>query len=151
MSDAFDLDDKILKKFLKALSGKLPELEIGVLGDKNARKEEKSNASIGLKHEFGQDGMPIRSFLRVPLMDNLANYLENKGAFTPEVLREVVKESTIEPWINKIGVVGLEIIADAFASGGFGKWKPSNMKYKKNPQTLVETQQLRESIDMRVK
>ena len=50
-----------------------------------------------------------------------------------------------------MGAVGESIVQDAFSTGGFGKWKPSRMENKQTKQTLVETQQLRNSITSDVK
>lgn len=111
----------------------------------------RNNAEIGAKHEFGEDGMPQRSFLRVPLIDHLNKYIESSGLFSKQVLQQVIAERSIRAWVQNIGLVAETVIGEAFDSGGFGKWKPSNMKYKKVHQTLVETQQLRNSITSEVK
>jgi hypothetical protein len=50
-----------------------------------------------------------------------------------------------------IGETAEKIIQDGFTSCGFGKWKPSDMTHKKVAMTLVETQQLMESISSEVK
>lgn len=151
--DAIEFNTKKLDNFLKSLKGKLPVARVGILGDKSARngKHADTNSQIGYKHEFGADGMPIRSFLRIPITDNMQKYLEDSGAFTEDVLKKVVNSGTVFEWVQKIGIVGESIVADAFDTGGFGKWKPSIMTFKKNHQTLVETQQLRNSITSDVK
>lgn len=146
-NETIELNTKNLDKFLKALKGKLPVARVGILGDKNSRDGKiSSNAEIGLQHEFGSSKLPMRSFLRVPISDNLKRYLENSEAFSKEVLKKVIQESSLAEWVAKIGIIAETIVADAFDSGGFGKWKPSNMTNKQNHQTLVETQQLRNSI-----
>lgn len=142
--------DTGISDLIKAFGGKMPSIKIGILG-KNAREGGGTNSEIGLKHEFGKDGMPVRSFLRMPLIENLGKYLENAGAFNEEVLKEVIEQKSILTWMKKIGVTAERVVADGFDSGGFGKWKPSNMSFKKNKQTLVETQQLRNSITSEVK
>lgn len=148
----FTYKDKGLDAILKALKGPLPMARVGILGGGNSRSgKQSSNATIGAKHEFGEDGMPIRSFLRVPIIDNMQRYLEKSGAFTKDVLKQIVSEKSLTQWVKKLGIVGESIVADGFASGGFGKWKPSNMRFKQNKQTLVETQQLRNSITSEVK
>ena len=68
-----------------------------------------------------------------------------------EALERVIEEGSIQAWIEKVGIVGVETVLEAFATGGFGQCKPSNMDHKKNKQTLVETQQLRNSITSDVK
>lgn len=142
-----------LDKLLKALKAKLPVVKIGVLGNsgRSGSKKQPTNAQIGVWHEFGTKNLPQRSFLRVPLADNLAKELESSGALDESTFKEVIKEGTIIPWMKKVAVLAEGIVAEAFATGGFGKWKPSDMRHKKNHQTLVETQQLRDSITSEVK
>lgn len=140
-----------LDKLLKAIKGAQPMARVGILGDGDARRGDNSNATIGAKHEFGNDGMPQRSFLRMPITENLQAYIDRSGAFDKESLKKVIKSGSFFEWVKKLGVLAETIVSDAFDSGGFGKWKPSNMTYKKNHQTLVETQQLRNSITSEVK
>lgn len=138
---------KELNKLIKAFD-KIPVARVGVLGAKNARSGsgEKTNAEIGAKHEFGFSGMPIRSFLRVPVTDNLNKYLEKSDAFDEDTIERVIREGSIAKWIGLVAITAVSIVLDGFDTGGFGKWKPSIMARKKNKQTLVETTQLRDSI-----
>jgi hypothetical protein len=146
------INTKGLDQLIKALNGSIPHARVGILGDKNSRDgKANSNATVGAAHEFGTSSLPIRSFLRVPISENLQRYLEKAGAFTPEAFALVLKQKSLMPWMRKIAVLAESIVADAFDSGGFGKWTPSNMDYKKNHQTLVETQQLRNSVTSEVK
>lgn len=155
--DVVTIKDRGLRQLLAALSpSSIPNVKVGILGDKTARKAQEgsstvSNAEIGAKHEFGEDGMPMRSFLRMPITSQLQKFLEKSGAFTPEALAEVVKMGSLLPWMEKIGISAEAVVQEAFETGGFGFWQPSNMNFKKNHQTLVETKQLRESITSVVK
>ena len=166
MSDDTELNMKGLEQLLKGFKD-LPTVRVGILGDKSASRRDniaktgkkfkggdlsvQTNADIGLKHEFGKDGMPIRSFLRMPLTVGLQAALEQSKFFDENALKKVILAGNLNEWFAKIGIVAESVIMDAFDSGGFGKWKPSNMKYKHNQQTLVETQQLRNSITSEVK
>lgn len=148
-----DYDDTQLEKLIRLLdSAKIPKGRIGVLGGGSVRagkpgeKVAHTNAEIGAKHEFGLDGMPVRSWLRVPLIDNWEKYLKDAGAFKVEAIRKVIKAGTFRPWMEKVVIVGERVVADGFDSGGFGKWPPSDMRFKTNAQTLVETHQLRDSV-----
>lgn len=141
-----------LKRVLKALKGEDHVVHIGILGANTSRRGSVSNnATIGVCHEYGTETLPIRSFLRMPLSDHLQEYLEKEGALKPDTIKEIIKTATLIPWMKKIGVTAEKVVADAFATGGFGEWKPSDMTYKKIQQTLVETTQLRDSITSRVK
>ena len=143
--------DKGLKKLIEALSGKAPMASVGVLGNKNGRDGEGTNAAIGAKFEFGDAETVRRSFLRVPLTDNLQKYLQEAGLFDEDMFKKMLQTGSLVDYVKKIGIVGVSIVLDGFATGGFGKWKPSIMTYKKNKQTLVETQQLRNSITSEVR
>lgn len=154
MDNVADLKIAGLDKLIKALNKKPPTVRVGILGDKNAReskKGSKSNAAIGAAHEFGTSVLPIRSFLRVPISEHLDTKMKSSGALNKDVLAEVISSGTLIPWLTKIGILAESIVLEAFNSGGFGKWPQSNMKRKKNHQTLVETQQLRNSITSEVK
>lgn len=144
--DTFVFNDKGFKALIKAFKGQIPSVKVGVLGDKGIRSEGNSNAEILRKHEFGI-GVPVRSVLRVPIIDNLQSYLNNSKAFDPEVLKKVVADKSISGWIAKIGIVAENIVQDAFDTGGFGKWPKHGEGYENNTgMVLVDTQQLRNSI-----
>lgn len=147
----FTLNDKRLKDLIRTFKGKSAVAQVGILGDKNARMGEMTtNAEIGAAHEFGTSKLPMRSFLRMPLSLHLKSYLEKNGAFDRSTLETVIKGGSVVPWLEKVAITAEEVIQDAFNTGGWGNWKPSNMEYKKNKQTLIETQQLRNSISSRV-
>jgi phage gpG-like protein len=152
-SETIELNDARLKDLLKAFKNKLPTVRVGILGDKNSRKDGdgQTNAEIGAQHEFGTTELPQRSFLRMPLKDHLQGYLDKSGLFDQDLLTQVVKDHSLVPWLKKIGVLGERVVAEAFDTGGFGKWTASNMANKANHQTLVETHQLRDSITSEVK
>lgn len=170
---AVEFDAKGLDSLIRALD-KPPTIRVGILGgNKNARTggvlhsviktrqtkfvkdkamvETLTNAEVGAIHEFGGEKTPQRSFLRVPIADKLQEYLELSRAFDDSVTRDVILDGTIVRWLKKVAVIAEQIVADAFDSRGFGRWKASNMSRKQNHQTLVETQQLRNSITSEVK
>jgi phage gpG-like protein len=141
-----------LDKLLKALKGKQPVARIGILGNDNARSGGgPTNAEIGAHHEFGTSKLPQRSFLRIPIQEQMQKELEQSGAFDKEVLNQVIAQGTLVPWLKKMAIVAEGIVAGGFDSGGYGKWPPSDMRSKANAQTLVETAQLRNSITSEVK
>lgn len=150
------LKDDGIRKLKRAFEQRVPVVRVGVIGS-DRRNDGNSNATIGLKHEMGMFDeslgiqLPVRSFLRVPIADNLDKQLEKSGAFDEAVLKELMEEGSLKVWMEKIGISAEQIVLMAFDTGGFGKWQPSNMAFKKNPQTLVETQQLRNAITMKIK
>lgn len=166
-------NDEINTKALDALNKTLKDskviVRVGILGGKNVRNnatynQEKSkykinkkspanisNAEIGAAHEFGTTNLPVRSFLRMPIAEQFPKELTKAGIFNDKDIQEVIKNSSFRQFANKIGVLAVRTVLMAFDSAGFGKWKESNMHYKKVKQTLVETHQLRDSITFDVK
>lgn len=173
MNETIQLNDKALKELIKTFKSPLPQGRIGILGTKTGRVENKTtltfkevqdlstnirkvttktNAEIGAYHEFGGAKMPQRSFLRIPLTDNLNKYLKKSGAFKEATLKEVMRERNLFPWMQKVMVTCEAIVTDAFATRGFGKWPGwSNGYTNRTGQVLVDTQQLRNSISSEVK
>lgn len=174
-----EIDTRLLDGLAAAIKSSKARGRIGILGDKSLRSghgtelkgkgtkslvanaknaklksgdfENLTNAAIGAAHEFGTSKLPQRSFLRVPIADKLPKEMVDAGLLDKNVVKEVIKTKSVVPWLKKVMILCEGIVADAFDTGGFGKWKPSNMKNKTNKQTLVETQQLRNSITSDVK
>lgn len=145
-------DTKNLEKIIRALKkGGNAGVKIGIFGKNAARQgSDLNNATIGAFHEFGTIHVPKRSFLKMPITERLKPELEKSGAFDEATIKEVVKLGTIKPWLDKVAITAEAVVMDAFDTGGFGKWTPSDMTHKQNQQTLVETQQLRNSITTEV-
>jgi len=151
--DTLKLDVKGLDQLLKALKANPPNARVGILGSTNPRSgKSPSNATVGAAHEFGTSKMPQRSFLRIPIADNLANQMQASGAFDKDVLKAVIKSGTVLPWIKKVTMIAEQIVLEAFATSGYGKWAPWKKGYtSKTGQILVDTNQLRDSITSEVK
>ena len=149
------INDTKLKFFNRLIENNKYYVKVGILGSSNKErrggKEQLGNPEIGLKHEFGHDGMPVRSFLRMPLSSGrVQKNLERSFKPGDEMLNKISQETSLKPLMKVIGAIAEDIVIEAFETGGFGGWKESNMKYKKNHQTLVETTQLRRSISSEV-
>ncbi len=158
MSDdaAYTLDTRGLDKLVKALKKEAPKGRVGILGDSAVRQTVNgqpalTNAQIGSFHEFGTGTAPRRSFLREPMISHFQKALDQSGAWSTEALKEVLATASFVPWVRKACIVAEGVVIGAFDSGGYGKWTPSQMGGKKVHQTLVETQQLRNSITSEVK
>jgi hypothetical protein len=154
--DACEIKDENLKKLFEMFGADMPKMRVGILGSKAARGKSTpgkgaNNAEIGAKHEFGEDGSPSRSFLRVPIEEHLYANLTKSGKFTPEMFKQMLKEKSLKQLGSEIAIEAKGIVLDAFNTGGDGKWKPSDMTKKKNQQTLIETGQLRDSITWDIK
>lgn len=167
--DQTTVNVKGLDQILKGLKGKMPTAKVGILGG-NARSDGLSNADVGAAHEFGTSKLPMRSFLRIPIADNLDKRMQQANLMSEEVLKAVIKDGSVLPWIKQVAVIAENIVLDAFDTGGFGKWapwgtSPSIIKrvgrsiglikqarpYSNNTgMILVDTQQLRNSITYEV-
>jgi phage gpG-like protein len=116
-----------------------PSVRVGIFGDGR-------NATVGAAHEFGTTTHPQRSFLRVPIMEEMPKALKRSGIKNSDFLKKMLRTGNLNPLMARLGVLAEGIVIGGFNTGGYGRWIPSNMKYKHNKQTLVETKQLRESI-----
>lgn len=134
-----------IDQILKALK-KPPKIRVGVLGSSDHRDGGGSNATIGAAHEFGTSKMPQRSFLRVPITENLNNYLQKAG-LNQQTLNETIKTGGLREFFLKIATVAERVVLDAFATGGFGKWAPWKGNYQsKTGNILINDAQLVKSI-----
>lgn len=144
------LDTKLLDQLTAALSGDIPMVRVGILADSTHNGSETTNVEIGTAHEFGAPArkLPERSFLRMPLNTKLHEYMEEAGLFEPKVIAELAKNKTFKPYMNLVGEIALNVIRDAFDTGGFGKWRKwKDKNYTNNSgMLLVDTHQLRDSI-----
>lgn len=146
MPDEVTLDIRGLERIKKEVL-KNYVVKVGILGSNDNRDGENSNATIGLKHEFGSasDNVPERSFLRAPLREKMPEELKGIG----QDYFDSLTEDNIENFFEKLGIKAEEIIQNAFDTRGFGKWAAlSNKTVKKKgfDTVLVETTQLRNSI-----
>jgi phage gpG-like protein len=154
--DDVKLDTKVMDNLIVALKDNMHRVRVGVLGAKAMRgsgKVGQSNATIGAIHEFGGGKMPMRSFLRVPIAENLDKKIESSGALDKEALDQVAKQKTMLPWLKKLGKLAEQIVLEAFDTGGDGKWPAWKTPSYKNEggKILQDTGQLRDSISSDVK
>jgi phage gpG-like protein len=150
------VDVKGLEKLAKALKLPPPKARIGILAGKDARSDGSAgNAEIGAAHEYGApgQGIPQRSFLRMPLINYLQEQMEKAGLLSELELKEVIKTGTMMPYMRKVATIAEMTVLLAFDSGGFGQWPEwKNPNYTNNTgKLLMDTQQLRNSITSEVK
>lgn len=111
-----------------------------------------TNSEIGAIHEFGSpDGrIPERSFLRMPILTRLEDELRK---IPPDAWVHAIKVGGIKALLQAIGQAALNVVHDAFHSGGFGRWaklSAATIRRKKNSDILVETAQLQRSISFAI-
>jgi len=154
LSESEKVTDKILKSLIRLFSKPMPFAKVGIIGKASARSDtKKTNAQIGAIHEFGspQNNIPQRSFLRVPLEENVQKAIDN---FKKQKILNITE------LVDKLGAAGQSIVQEAFTNGGYGKWEPTKKYIKrvlvegKDKKTagdiLVDTGQLRDSISYEV-
>lgn len=145
-----------LTRLIRGL-GELPRLsaDVGIFADADERvnvKTEDSNATLGLIHEDGQpeENIPRRSFLHDPLTQKLGPAIEDTGV---EIWLRRVMFSTPQKMVEQLGVLGEDVVQQAFETRGFGNWPalhPSTIKKKGSSAILIESGELRQSIASRV-
>lgn len=120
---------------------------VGLLKPTAARKGRADhNPSLGATHEFGRGRIPARSFLRAPLMGYLQDQVESVGRDT--FMRRILSGDG-KGALRLLGVAGEVVIQRAFATRGFGKWKPlarATILKKGHDRQLVESGQLSQAI-----
>jgi len=139
-----------LDKFIKTLAtANNLGVKVGILAKKSSRKGgADSNASIGVKHEFGSytKNIPERSFIRMPLEQKSDEIIREVNRLAWDV---ILTSGNITPLLKKAGVAAEGVIGKAFKTGGFGQWapiKPATEARKKSDKILIETSQLQRSI-----
>ena len=132
---------EILKKNL----ANIPKVKVGILNDK-PRKGSESNATIGLKHEFGE-GVPARSWLRQPVISPpMANAVVK---LAKKIQRDVIKPDGMTKFMEAVGSETVDVIRQGFESSGWGTWQPNSpetIALKGSSKPLIDTGQLSQSI-----
>lgn len=114
-------------------------------------KSPKTNAEIGLDHEKGvkSRNLPRRSWLEIPLLNNLPIYFQKLGSIA---IRDILINQKQQSY-NNLGAICVQIITKGFESDGYGKWAPlkaETIANKGSDRVLVDTAQLENSIDFEV-
>lgn len=152
-NDNIQLDG--MAKLTRAIKDRRPpHIEIGIIEDSPRKDGESSNAEIGAAHEYGapQRGLPVRSWLRMPLKDHLQEKMEEDQLLNEKSTKEVMKLGTIRPWMEAVKVSAIATVLKAFGNAGWGTWQPwKDPNYTNNTgEILQDTQQLKNSVDAKV-
>ena len=102
---------------------------------------------IGAIHEYGvpQQGIPQRSFLRVPFRINRKQI----NTAIAEQFEALSGGLDVDVALGRIGVIASNVSKGAFTSLGYGSWEPiqpETAAEKGSSQTLIDTGILRGSI-----
>lgn len=145
----FNLDK--LNALAKVMS-KHHSVKIGVLGTKVSRSGKgPTNAEVGAVHEFGSftRKVPQRSFLRMPLHQRSSQVI----AYVAKKSLKLLAAGNYHEVFRQLGLACEEVIAEAFATRGFGMWLPLSSKTisrKKHDMQLRQSGQLMRSISSKV-
>lgn len=141
-----DVVKELTKEVASITSLVSKEAQVGIFEDRSDRDDGKSNAEIGVAHEFGvpQRGLPQRSFLRQPIIDgSFESMLDNKEI---EINKNLLSE---------LATMYLKAVKEEFESNGKGAWmtlsdSTSRRKNKNRDEILRDTKQLYKSLSKRV-
>ena len=164
MATTFKLNTKGLDDLVRTLGNTANmKVQVGILESTDARTTQmqsksgafktvdSSNATIGAAHEFGSSNLPCRSFLRIPLIDNLGKTLQKERVVNEKLVDQATKQRTIEPIIKAIGETAVAIVKQAFVDQGPG-WAQHADSYTNATGTILhDTGQLKESITFQIK
>ena len=153
------MESKIIKADFNGLNALVKALgdgrvvKVGILGRKVSRKDsgELTNAELGAIHEFGSftKRIPARSFLRMPIHQESKRIAIEAGKGS----KSMVEKGNMVGVLKNIGIACEAAIQRAFASMGFGQWKPdkpATIRRKGSASPLIDTAQLRRSISSAV-
>ena len=143
-------------------------INIGVFAGNYPNGE--SIASVGLIHEFGSvtgrtftykgksvhiSGIPQRSWLRMPLKSRRFKVLNDREFLKSILIVAMSNDKELDKWLNYIGLEAVQIIREAFLTGGFGKWdnnmNPEYIKLKGSADSpLLDTSLLVSSVEYKI-
>ena len=149
------LDTKVLEKLQAELdNGKGGRVKVGVLASRAERPDgsELNNADIGAVHELGSEegGIPRRSFLEMPITTKLPASLKK---IKKAKLIKVIVEQGLGKALGMLGVLGEQVVDEAFATRGHGTWAPNSEATKERKGSdapLIDKVFLRKSITSKV-
>lgn len=121
---------------------------VGILGSDINRQDANgiTNSEIGVVHEFGNDKVPVRSFLRMPIMTHKKEILKEMGGTK---IRTAFAQKDYMRMFKLLGEKGRDIVLQAFETGGFGQWPDiaqSTKDAKGSSGILLDTLQLKNAI-----
>lgn len=127
---------------------------VGVLGSHSARNNgnDLTNPEIMLIQEFGslEKNIPPRSALRMPLETHIG---EIADFMAQPAIVDMILGGEAEKAFKLTGIKAESIIQEAFATRGFGQWKPNSpvtIDKKGSSQPLIDTAQLRRAVSSEV-
>lgn len=128
-------------------------VKVGVLGRKTNRKQDGAitNAELGAIQEFGSysNNIPARSWLRMPIHKESETIARDAGRGA----KDMVKQGNMVGVLKRLGIACEAAIQRAFASQGYGSWrpnKPATIRRKGSASPLIDKGELRRSVSSTV-
>lgn len=143
-------DDAKLQKLLRLFKDELT-VKVGIIGSKATQEHKSSagltNAELGTKHEFGE-GVPRRSFLEASLKLKLNFNKAQMRKLRVQLFKQFFQKGTPKIFMQDLGAEALRIINEAFATNGFGRWKPWSESYRQYRASLLKTKRAKQFMSI---
>ena len=110
----------------------------------------RGNAMIAMTHEFGSlaNNIPERSFLRSTVLEQADKYARIFATNIPDAIKNGTP--AYEAY-SKLGTIAMNDVRLKIASGEFAALAPATIKRKKSSKPLVDTGNLRQSINYEIR
>lgn len=119
---------QVIAQSLKKLDDGKFRVQVGIFGDKFARpkdhkKNGPTNAEIGFVHEMGSVArhIPRRSFL----LDTFTLHGDKLELALKPAVDKLFKKGLVPEYLNQVGVACVNLVVEAFHTGGWGAWAPN--------------------------
>lgn len=117
---------KVMQSALKKMVDGHYVVQVGVFGDKAARKHEQTgltNAEVGLIQEMGSVSrhIPRRSFL----WDTFANHGKDLMVTLKPSVDTLLKKGKVDEYLKIVGIAATNLVVEAFETSGWGSWAPN--------------------------
>lgn len=140
--DKLTADGKKLKKELEQL--KKLQVRIGFQRGKKKYDDETDMCDVALFNELGTSKSPSRPFLRQSVDDNS----DKINALCKSIMKNISNGScTAEEAYKKAGVYIKGLVQEQIKNGEFEANKPSTIKKKGSDKPLIDTGQMRQSVN----
>ena len=107
----------------------------------------RGNAMIAMVHEFGIN-VPERSFLRSTVLEQADKYARIFATNIPDAIKNGTP--AYEAY-SKLGTIAMNDVRLKIASGEFAALAPATIKRKKSSKPLIDTGNLRQSINYEIR
>lgn len=155
MTDLLSSLKKLQSYEKKLAESKAKFVVVGVISDQLTKRVYKDGTpllEVAATNEFGTSKIPRRSFLKMTFeikSNEMNSFIQNQYKKVFE------KGRSTNQALGLVGVKAKNLVAEAFNTGGFGRWKPLSpetidARPKKTTTILIDTGTLRTSITWKV-